>query len=289
MGTSRAHMVMVKIRLPLYFLILICYFHQWGSNASYADPVTFNGPFTQGSLVIAKAPPGSTVRLDDTDVQVAADGTFVFGFSRDHDPDVKLSVMLPNGNTFQKSITVAQRTYQIQRIDGLPPQKVTPPDHVIARIRDDAERVWIARDMYSAETYFTGNWIWPSPGIITGVYGSQRILNGLPRRPHFGIDIAAPDGTPVIAPCDGIIRFTDDDLYYSGGTLIIDHGMGVSSTFLHMSEIDVSVGDIVTRGQVIGAVGSTGRSTGAHLDWRINWFHERLDPAFLVNGVPEPR
>ena len=281
-------MVMAKIRLSLHFLILMCYFCPWGSSASDADPVTFDGPFTQGSLIIAKAPIGSTVRLDDTDVRVAADGTFVFGFSRDHDPNVKLFVTLPNGNTVQKSITVAQRTYQIQRIDGLSPQKVTPPDHVIARIRDDAERVWIARDTYSTETYFTGNWIWPSPGIITGVYGSQRILNGQPRRPHFGIDIAAPHGTPVIAPCDGIIRFTDDDLYYSGGTLIIDHGMGISSTFLHLSKIDVLVGDVVTQGQVIGAIGSTGRSTGAHLDWRINWFHERLDPAFLVNGVPDP-
>ena len=159
---------------------------------------------------------------------------------------------------------------------------VTPPPELLARIREEGAIVRAARAFDTAETHLFAPFAWPARGPISGVYGSQRVLNGEPRQPHFGVDIAAPEGTPVRAPAGGEIRLAEVDLYYSGGTVILDHGHGLSSTFLHMSRVDVAVGQRVAQGEVIGAIGATGRVTGAHLDWRMNWFERRLDPALLV-------
>lgn len=279
-------------RLALILCLLIWPMIAWPVQSwatSLFDHVTLTGPLTQGSLIVGTAPAGSSILFEGTPVMITPEGVFIFGFNRDHAAEATLALTLADGQAFEETLTVTARDYQIQSIDGLPPSTVTPPQEVLDRIRTEAGRVWTARETVSDQPLFMGkSWQWPSRGIITGVYGSQRTLNGEPRRPHFGIDIAAPTGTPVRAPIDGIISFAEDDLYYSGGTLIIDHGLGLSSTFLHMARIDVAPGQRVQQGDVIGTVGSTGRSTGPHLDWRINWFQERLDPSFLVSPKPEP-
>ena len=179
-------------------------------------------------------------------------------------------------------LEIERRRYDIQRIDGLPKKMVTPPPELLVRIREEGAKVREARAFDTAELDLFVPFAWPAQGPISGVYGSQRILNGEPRQPHFGVDIAASTGTPVRAPAGGDIRLAEPDLYYSGGTVILDHGHGLSSSFLHMSRIDVEVGQRVAQGEVIGAIGATGRVTGAHLDWRMNWFERRLDPALLV-------
>jgi murein DD-endopeptidase MepM/ murein hydrolase activator NlpD len=247
-----------------------------------AENVRLQGNFTQGGLVVGTAPPGSRVVLDGRAVRLSPDGRFVFGFGRDAAPDAELRIVAPDGAEEVRRLAIARRDYDIQRIDGLPPKMVTPPEDVLQRIREEGARVRAARAFDSAEIFFTQTFIWPAEGPISGVYGSQRILNGEPRQPHFGVDVAAPTGTPVFAPAGGEIRLAESDLYYSGGTVILDHGHGLSSSFLHMSRVDVAVGQRVVQGERIGAIGATGRVTGAHLDWRINWFEQRLDPALLV-------
>ena len=257
--------------------------------AAAAETLDFEGAFTQGGLVFGKTEPGTELSLDGRAVRVAPDGRFVIGFGRDHGPEATLDARFPDGATTQRHLTVAERDYKIQRIDGLPSNMVTPPEAVLARIREESARIAAARAVDRAEALFESGFFWPVEGIVTGVYGSQRILNGEPRRPHFGIDIAAPEGTPVAAPADGVIALAASDLYFTGGTLIIDHGHGLTSALLHMKDLWVAPGERVAKGQEIGTVGSTGRSTGPHLDWRINWFKERLDPALLVPPMPAPK
>jgi murein DD-endopeptidase MepM/ murein hydrolase activator NlpD len=198
-----------------------------------------------------------------------------------------LQLRWADGRLEQRRLAIQQRRYQVQRIDGLPAKMVTPPAAVIERIMRENKWIKAARQIDSPEPLFLSGWQWPAIGRISGVYGSQRILNGKPRQPHYGIDIAAPKGTPVVAPADAVVRLAESDLYYTGGTLILDHGHGLSSAFLHLATVDVRVGESVRRGQKIGTVGSTGRSTGPHLDWRINWFDRRIDPAPLVPPMPE--
>jgi murein DD-endopeptidase MepM/ murein hydrolase activator NlpD len=198
-----------------------------------------------------------------------------------------LQLRWADGRLEQRRLAIQQRRYQVQRIDGLPAKMVTPPAAVIERIMRENKWIKAARQIDSPEPLFLSGWQWPAIGRISGVYGSQRILNGKPRQPHYGIDIAAPKGTSVVAPADAVVRLAESDLYYTGGTLILDHGHGLSSAFLHLATVDVRVGESVRRGQKIGTVGSTGRSTGPHLDWRINWFDRRIDPAPLVPPMPE--
>lgn len=247
---------------------------------AWAGELDLAGPLEEGGLILGRTVPGATVRLDETPLRVFADGRFVFGLHRDAPETVTLSAELPDGGVVERRLRVPDRAYEVQRIDGLPPASVTPPAEVLARIRAEAAAVREARARDSALRGFEGPWIWPVDGTVTGVFGSQRILNGEPRRPHYGIDIAAPAGTPVVAPADGAVSFVGD-LYFSGLTVMIDHGAGVASTFLHLERIDVAQGQTVHRGERIGAVGSTGRSTGPHLDWRVNWFQDRLDAALL--------
>ena len=243
--------------------------------------VALSGNFTQGGHLIGKALPGFAFTFNARRLRIDDAGQFVFGFHRDASTPQTLTLITPKGKKVAWAITIAQRTYDIQAIDGLPPAKVTPPKSVLARIKNDNQLVKQARLFNSPLPYFKQEFIWPSKGVITGVYGSQRILNGLPKRPHYGIDIAAPTGTAVRAPAGGIIRLATD-LYYSGGTLILDHGHGLSSAFLHLDQLKVAVGTRVEQGEILATIGATGRVTGPHLDWRINWFDTRLDPAFLV-------
>ena len=194
----------------------------------------------------------------------------------------------PDGRVEMRHLVVAKRDYKIQRIDGLAPKMVTPPETVLARIRAENARIAEARAVDRAEPLFESGFVWPVEGPITGVFGSQRVLNGKPRRPHYGIDIAAPAGTPVRAPADGVVAIADDDMYYTGGTVLIDHGHGLTSVYSHMKEVWVTEGARLSQGDPLGSVGASGRVTGAHLDWRINWFDQRLDPGLLVPPMPAP-
>ena len=248
--------------------------------------VVLNGKFTQGALLRGQAPAGAKVTLNGETVQTNKDGKFVVGFEREAPLQQTLVVKLDNGQKWQRDITLEKREYNIQRIDGLEQKMVSPPAEVTARIKQDNINVANARSGNTDLDALFTRFEWPAKGVISGVYGSQRILNGVPKWPHYGLDIANETGTPVYAPVDGVVTMADD-LYYSGNTLILDHGMRVFSTFLHMDTITVEVGETVKQGEQIGTIGSTGRSTGPHLDWRINLGNTRLDPQTIISGAPE--
>ena len=256
-----------------------------GPSARAAE-LALEGDFLQGGLIFGQAAPGAEVTLDGRRVRVTEAGRFIFGFGRDAPRGAVLEVAWPDGKVELRHLVVAKRDYKIQRIDGLPPKMVTPPEAVLARIRAENGRIAAARAVDRAEPLFESGFVWPAVGPITGVFGSQRVLNGEPKRPHFGVDIAAPAGTPVTAPADGVVVIAEADMYYTGGTVVLDHGHGLVSVYSHMKEVWVEVGARLRQGDAIGAVGATGRVTGAHLDWRINWFDQRLDPALLVPPMP---
>lgn len=251
-----------------------------------ATAVELQGNFVQGGLVRGQVEPGAVVMVGDRKVRVSGKGVFIFGFTRDAKPRETLSIRLPDGTVSEQVVSVKKRVYDIQKIDGLPPRMVTPPKAVLARIKRENSKIHAVRMKDRADPFFERGWIWPARGRISGVYGSQRILNGKPKRPHFGVDVAAPVGAKVVAPSDGVVVLAERDLYYTGGTIILDHGHGLTSAFLHMSALAVKAGQQVRQGDHLGAIGATGRATGAHLDWRMNWFDRRLDPALLVPPRP---
>ena len=240
------------------------------------------GTAIQGGLMFGRAAPGSEVALDGTPIQVSRDGHFVLGFGRDETGTRMLQVREPGDEGQAVALTIESRAYDIERIDGLPPRTVTPDPEEAERIREEAQMVANARQRRSDRADYANGFEWPAQGRISGVYGSQRVLNGEPRRPHFGVDVAAPAGTPVYAPAAGVITLTHPDMYYSGGTIILDHGLGLSSTFLHLSEVLVEAGTTVRQGDLIARIGATGRASGPHLDWRMNWLDRRVDPQNLV-------
>lgn len=243
---------------------------------------------TQGGLITGRVSPGSRVWLEDVEVRVAPDGHFLLGFGRDASESATLRIREPEGSDKVMRLEVARRNYDIQRVDGLPPRKVTPKPADLKRIRADAAAIGKARRRDDSRTDFLSGWAWPVTGRVSGVYGSQRILNGEPKRPHFGVDIAAPDGTPVRAPADGLVTLLHPDMFYSGVTLLIDHGHGLSTVYLHLKKSLVREGEQIRRGQVIAEVGSSGRATGPHLHWGMNLFNKRLDPSLLVGRMPAP-
>jgi murein DD-endopeptidase MepM/ murein hydrolase activator NlpD len=244
------------------------------------------GGAVEGGLMIARTAPDNRVTLDDATIPVAPDGLFIVGFHRDSDLPVTIGITKTDGTSQLTVLTPQQRSYQIQRIDGLQKNMVTPPENVIARIKSDQAAVAAARQTPAAAGDFWRGIDWPVTGRISGVFGSQRILNGQPRQPHYGIDIAVPKGTPVRAPASGLVTLVKD-LYFSGWTVIINHGLGLNSTFLHLDSTAISVGDTVQRGSIIGTVGSTGRSTGPHLDWRLDWQGRRIDASLAAGPMPE--
>lgn len=256
-------------------------------NAQQPLLLSLKGDFAQGGLVIGQAAPNTKVEFNGTNLKVSADGYFVFGFHRDF--EASASLKLTRGKQQENQpLQIRKRDYQIERVDGLPPSKVNPvKPEVLARIRKEGALVAKARANTSSIEAFMQDFIWPAEGRLSGFYGSQRVLNGDPKRPHYGVDVAAPTGTPVIAPADGIVRLVHDDMFYSGGTLIVDHGFGVSSTFIHLNSIEVKQGQEVKQGDLVATIGATGRATGPHLDWRINWFKSRLDPQLLVPPFKE--
>lgn len=241
------------------------------------------GKAVQGGLMFGKATPGSRAQLDDDEIIVSRDGRFVLGFGRDESGVKTLVVTEPGGETRRRDLEIAKREYRIERVDGLPPKTVTPDPESLARIREDARKVREARTRRDDRSDYAEGFAWPASGRISGVYGSQRVLNGEPRRPHFGVDVAAPTGTAVFAPAAGIVTLAEPDLYYSGGTIVLDHGQGLSSSFLHLSEVSVRVGQRIEKGETLGKIGATGRATGPHLDWRMNWLDKRVDPQTLLD------
>ena len=250
-------------------------------------PYRLTGEAIQGGLMVGSTTPGSRVWQDDQPVRVSAQGEFLLGFTRDAPAISALRIDLPNGDVLRETLQVAEREYRVQRVDGLPERKVTPrsPED-LARIRRDAVAVKKARARDEDRQDFLTGFTWPVLGPITGVYGSQRVLNGKPRRPHFGLDVAAPVGTPVRAPAPGIVTLAEPDMFFSGGTLIIDHGHQLTSSFLHLHKLHAEVGERVEQGDIVAEVGATGRVTGAHLDWRMNLRDRRIDPELVVPPMP---
>ena len=245
--------------------------------------VEFDGKFIQGHFIIGKTDPGTKVKIDKKQVKVSKDGYFAFGLDRDRKYDVVITI---EKDGVKEKITkrVQKRKYNIQKIDGLEEKKVTPPEEVYERIKKENKLIAEARAVDSDLDFFKDKFIIPvDDATITGVYGSQRILNGKPKWPHYGLDFAQKEGTPVKAMLDGTVTLAESDLYYTGGTLIFDHGHGISTLYMHMQKILVEKGQKVKQGEVIGMVGSTGRATGPHLDIRLNWFDTRLDPATALD------
>ena len=259
----------MRILIALIFILF--------TTSSFA--ATFNGKFIQGSFILGKTEPGSEVFIDKKKVKVTSDGYFVFGLGRDRKNDVIIKI--DKKKIIKK---VFKREYKIQRIDGLEEKKVTPPEEVYERIKRENKWIGEARSINSNLVFFKNKFINPlDNAIVTGVYGSQRILNGKPKWPHYGIDFAAKEGTEIKAMLDGVVTLAEPDLFYTGGTLIFDHGHGVSTLYMHLKTLMVKKGQKVKQGDIIGTVGSTGRSTGAHLDVRLNWFQTRLDPAMVLD------
>lgn len=259
----------------------------WGiSFIPLATALEFQGTWQQGAMLVGRTTPGNTVIFQDRAVSLTSQGYFVIGLGRDVEGPVVVDVH--NGkNSQQYSYSVAQREYKVQRVNGVPQRTVTPPSaKVLERIRREGRLVRQARADNDPREDFLQGFIKPLEGPITGVYGSQRVYNGVPKNPHYGLDIARPTGTVVVAPAPGIVKLVHDDMYYSGGTIVLDHGYGLSSSFIHLSGALVKKGQRVEAGDAIAKVGATGRATGPHLDWRVNWFNVRLDPALVLKFFP---
>lgn len=236
----------------------------------------------QGALVIGHTRADAQVDYAGRRVRVAPDGAFAFGVGRDATGPLVVRIAFVDGATAEHRIAVTPRDWPVEQIDGVPPDTVNPPPEIAARIEREQASVAAARTRDDAREDFLQTFVIPVEGRISGRFGNQRIYNGTPKAPHSGMDIAAAQGTPVKAPAAGIVTFADPALYLTGGTVVIDHGAGVSSNFLHLSRIDVQVGDRVEQGQVFAAVGATGRATGPHLHWGMNWFDVRIDPLLVL-------
>jgi murein DD-endopeptidase MepM/ murein hydrolase activator NlpD len=259
------------------------------ARADDAVRFTVTGTMEQGSLALGQAPPGSTAALDGRPLRVMADGRFVFGFEPSQTRASLVTVRYPDGGGDSRSFTPAKRQYDIQRVNGLPQETVTPPPEVTARIEREAAAIYLARlEDSGGDGDFLHGFDWPAPGILSGVFGSQRIDNGTPMAPHFGVDMANVEGTPIRAPAGAVVALTDD-FYLEGGFTLLDHGHGVFTHYMHQSRRLVNAGDTVARGDVIGHIGKTGRATGPHLHWGMNWFQMRLDPSLWTAADLPPR
>jgi murein DD-endopeptidase MepM/ murein hydrolase activator NlpD len=263
-----------------YFISFFIFFFSF----SISNAVELKGNFMQGSFILGKTDPGSNITIDKKIIKVSKDGYFAFGIGRDRKNNVIIKVKKDSKTEIIEK-KILKKEYKIQRIDGLPKKQVTPPKEVYERIKNDNILIGKARSINSNLDFFKNKFIKPiNNAIITGVYGSQRILNGKPRRPHYGLDYAAKEGTPVKAMLDGVVTLAEKDLYFTGGTIIFDHGHGISTLYMHMKDVNVVKGQKIVQGEIIGTVGQTGRSTGPHLDIRLNWFDVKLDPATVLNN-----
>ena len=266
----------------LYALVVLV----WGLPAQ-ASELHLEGQLIQGGVMRGQAAPGSAVWLDGQALRVSTDGRFVFGFGRDAAKRAELVVRPPEGRAERRALEVAQRRYKVERVNGLARREVTPGKEDLARIEAEAQLIGAAQRHDSDGFGFTQKMALPVVGRISGVYGSQRILNGAPRAPHRGLDIAAPPGTPVGAMASGVVSLAEADMYFTGGTVMIDHGHGLHSIYAHLRDVLVEAGQDVAQGAVLGTVGSTGRAAGPHLHWGVYWFGQAVDPALLVAPLPQ--
>jgi murein DD-endopeptidase MepM/ murein hydrolase activator NlpD len=251
-----------------------------------APAIELRGEWQQGGILRGRVPPGTQLWFNGRALSLSAQGDFVFGLDRDAPAEAELRIQFAGEPVPQTHrYPVKRREYQIQRLEGLPPKMVTPPADVLARIRAEQAQAAAARKADTPIEAFAQDFVWPCLGRISGVFGSQRILNGEPKQPHYGVDVAVPTGTPIRAPAAGVVSLAHPDMYYTGGTLMIDHGRGLSSAFLHLSKLMVQPGQQVEQGQVIALSGATGRATGPRLDWRVNWFDARVDAELLVPAM----
>jgi hypothetical protein len=255
-------------------------------GVSAASSLRLDGPLTQGGLVTGYTDPGASATVNGRAVRVSPTGVFLIGFGRDAKPTATLIVRHADGHETRKNLKVQQRDYKVQRINGLPSRKVTPKPEDLARIKNDNAGISRVRRLDTVATGFASGFRWPALGPISGVFGSQRVLNGKPKNPHNGVDVAAPRGATVTAAADGIVALVHGDMFYTGKTVMIDHGHGLSSVYVHMDKILVRQGQRITKGTPIGVVGKTGRVTGPHLHWGVSLFDMHLDPALLVGPMP---
>jgi murein DD-endopeptidase MepM/ murein hydrolase activator NlpD len=251
-------------------------------------PFSLSGPRQQGSLVVGKTAMPCQVTLSGEELRVSPQGDFAFGIAYDRTEALRLCLIYPGSAGLCAVIAPVVRQFDIQRIDGLQEDYVSPPPEIAKRIVAENDKIFAVREFDSDGVGFAEPFDWPAPGIISGVFGSQRILNGEPKTPHFGVDIAAPEGTPICAPAGGVVTLAEPDFYLTGKVTVLDHGHGVSTTYMHQNEIRVAVGQKIARGDEIGRVGKTGRATGPHLHWAMNWFQTRLDPSLSARTLRPP-
>lgn len=253
-----------------------------------ADSTRFDFPAVvpQGSLVTGTLPKGAQARFDGHALRTTGDGRIVFGIGRDATSPQTVDVRMADGSQRNIDIAISKRDWPIQRVNGVPDNTVNPPPAIAARIARENAKIVGARRTDSDGTGFAQAFQWPVNGRVSGRFGNQRIFNGTPKSPHSGMDIAATQGTPIRAPADGVVTLAEPGFFLTGGTVMLDHGHGVSSNFLHMSRIDVKPGDVVKQGQVLGAVGKTGRATGPHLHWGMTWFDVKIDPLLVLERKP---
>lgn len=280
----------IGLRAIFPFLIFIAFFSAplHAEVRDLGNGIRLDGQFKQGGMVIGQAPAGTKIQFQKRNLPVSPEGVFAIGFNRDDAALQTLEVTLPGSKTKSIPLKIVTREYQVQKITGVPARTVNPDPKDMARIQEEQKAVSNARETVSLNTFFKEKFIWPVKGPLTGVYGSQRVYNGEPRSPHFGLDLAVPMGTPILAPADAVVSMAYPDMFFSGHTIVLDHGMGISTSYLHMSKMRVKKGDVVKQGQVIGEVGASGRATGPHLCWRLNWFQSRLDPQ-MVMPTPKPQ
>jgi len=265
----------MKFKLLLVFISIL--------YPNFAHSKILPSAVLQGGLVVGQLETGNILKLNGNNVKLSNDKYFVFAIGRDEIGPMNITVLENDKIISINQIKVIKRDYEIQRINGLPKKMVTPDEEVIKRIIADNKIIIKAKELDLNNTFFKKDFLMPTDGIISGVFGSQRILNDVPKSPHKGIDIAAPEGQIILSTNDGIVTLAEDNLYYTGGTIIIDHGHGVKSIYAHMSSVDVVTQQEVSKGEMIGKVGSTGRSTGPHLHWGVMWFNQYVDPQLLIS------
>lgn len=258
-----------------------------GSIAAQADaPYALRGDWEQGGVLVGKTAPGTKLQFEDRRLTVSPEGWFVIGLDRDEKPEVMLRLTTPQGAEIVEQHAVAKHDWDVQPIEGLPQKYVEPPKETLARIKREQALIGETKRHDTPRSDFATPFVWPAQGRISGIFGSQRILNSTPKSPHYGTDVAVPVGTPIVAPAGGIVSLAEKDLYFTGGTVIIDHGHGLQSILVHLSKLLVKKGDEVKQGQLVAESGMTGRATGPHLHWGLYWFDVHVDAQKFTGPMP---
>ena len=271
-----------------FFLFLLIFFLTSNTPLAkiFSENLELNGSFTQGGLLFGKTNSKNKVFFKNKNIFVNDSGDFVLAIGRDEELENVIVIQGLNKKETHK-IQISKRKYKIQRIDGLPKNKVTPSLEEMKRIKKESKKIKKSKSVFLNKTLYKSGFIWPVKGIITGEYGNQRILNGKPRRPHYGLDIAATSGTKIVSPSDAEVILTMEDSFFNGKMIILNHGLGLNSIYSHLKKIYIKEGEKIKKGDLIAEVGNTGRSTGPHLDWRINVYNVAIDPELLLLNQPK--